>query len=720
MRHTSHSKVWISLGLLPLVLLLALACTSETVKEVPVEVVVEKEVIREVQIPGETVVVEKEVVREVQIPGETVVVEKEVVREVQVPGETVVVEKEVVKEVMVPGETVVVTEVVVKEVEVEVVVVKEVVKEVMVPGETVVVEKEVVKEVMVPGETVVVEKEVVREVEVEVVVEKEVVKEVEVEKVVVVEKVVPAPAKRKVLKVMTAQNFGNFSPFVVIGHTQDQIHTFLFSGLLQADPFKLDWSPGLAERWEFAPDGSSYTFHIRKNALWHDGQPVTAKDVAFTFKTHLQPDVASLRAQNFAQIKGGQDFLDGKTNEVPGLVVMDDQTIRIELGEPDPRFVSSIWRQVILPEHILGDVPPGELGTHEYFLNPVGSGPFKFVKYIPSQLTELEANQDYYFGRPKLDGIQVINFDSMDALQIAMQRGEIHWQMSNNFSSDAYEAFINDPRLNVVSTPSGTWWHYLFSYRSLDAQGQDPRLHQAWLMAIDRETHVREFEPGSTVINTPIAMWDWFQKPEYAEAYPFDPAKSRELLEQMGWDPNREIEVITVAVEFLRDWMAVHQQWLGDVGIKIKPVFLDGPAFDDRYFGGDFDVAFIASGAGLDPDDWLSRDFTTKSQWASEPVVDLSGWADDEFLALIEAGRTTDRSKRIEVYQEISERLLHDLPYVPLHIRNNRWVVSKEFHWPVFAGLPEPTSIHDLPLPASACLGCEFSNWHVEEWDLRE
>ena len=73
MRHTSHPKFWISHGLLPLVLLLALACTSETVKEVPVEVVVEKEVVREVQVPGETVVVEKEVVREVQVPGETVV-----------------------------------------------------------------------------------------------------------------------------------------------------------------------------------------------------------------------------------------------------------------------------------------------------------------------------------------------------------------------------------------------------------------------------------------------------------------------------------------------------------------------------------------------------------------------------------------------------------------------------------------------------------------------
>ena len=119
-----------------MLLVLAVACAREVVKEVPVEKVVTKEVVKEVQIPGETVVVEKEV----QVPGETVVVTKEVVKEVQVPGETVVVTKEVVKEVQVPGETVVVT--------------KEVVKEVEVPGETVVVEKIVEKIVLatpIPG-----------------------------------------------------------------------------------------------------------------------------------------------------------------------------------------------------------------------------------------------------------------------------------------------------------------------------------------------------------------------------------------------------------------------------------------------------------------------------------------------------------------------------------------------------------------------------------------
>ena len=136
-----------------IVLVVALAC-SKAEPAAPAAsgetVVVEKEVIKEVQVPGETVVVEKEVIKTVEVPVEVI---KEVIKEVQVPGETVIVEREVVREVQVPGETIVVEKEVVKTVEVPMEVIKEVVKTVEVPGETVVVEKAVVKEVMVAQES---------------------------------------------------------------------------------------------------------------------------------------------------------------------------------------------------------------------------------------------------------------------------------------------------------------------------------------------------------------------------------------------------------------------------------------------------------------------------------------------------------------------------------------------------------------------------------------
>ena len=320
-------ELWQCLGLITVIVALgALACTREVLKEVPVEVVVEKEVIREVKVPGETVVVEKEVVKEVQVE---VVVEKEVVKEVQVPGETVVVEKEVIKEVRVPGETVVVE--------------KEVIKEVRVPGETVVVEKEVVKEVQVE---VVVEKEVIKEVIKEVVVEKEVIKEVQVEVVVEKEvikeviKEVTVEVERKDEKTITVAKGApsTFMPHNARSSTMLWAYHLAFSYLLAPNPATNAWDPDLAERWEVAPDGKSWTFYLRKNAVWEDGMPVTSEDVAFTIKSYLTPATVSRFPLSPEGIVGGLEYIDGKSTDVPGIVVVDDYTVRVDLKDPDAFF----------------------------------------------------------------------------------------------------------------------------------------------------------------------------------------------------------------------------------------------------------------------------------------------------------------------------------------------------------------------------------------------
>ena len=267
-----------------MLLVVAAACSAETV-EVPGEtVVVEKEVVKEVMVPGETVV--QEVVKEVMVPGETVVVEKVVTETVEVPGQTVVVEKVVTETVEVPGQTVTV----------------EVVKEVMVPGETVVVEKEVVKEVMVPGETVVVEKEVVKEVMVPgqtVVVEKEVVKEVMVPgETVVVEKVVVQEVVKEVevpamsmgpqgaLNVGFPDMVGRYGthPVVTDSNSTGLSHLAAGEALSYTDINNVDL-PRLAKSWSISPDNLVWTFKLEEGVQFHRGYgEMTADDVIFSIE----------------------------------------------------------------------------------------------------------------------------------------------------------------------------------------------------------------------------------------------------------------------------------------------------------------------------------------------------------------------------------------------------------------------------------------------------
>ena len=346
----------------------------------------EEEVIKTVEVPGETVV--REVVKEVQVPVETVVVKEEVVKEVMVPGETVVVEKEVVKTVEVPGETVTV----------------EVVKEVMVPGETVVVEKEVVKTVEVPGQTVVVEKEVVKTVEVPGP-ERVMVKEVPGKNYVTdasTGKVVVAPEYGGTITF--AQKEEPAGPDTVISGVW--AHTYV-AGVSEKLAMA-DWATPrdkhdffylnpptntigvLAESWS-QPDPLTYVINVRQGVHWHDkppmnGRELTAQDIEYNFHrvlgigsgfTEKSPQVYSINAGEFESI-----------------TATDQSTVVFKMNEPRLSALASIlddWSAWIYPPEVIK-----EHGDVSDWRNLVGTGPMMMTDWTKDSSRIWERTPDYW------------------------------------------------------------------------------------------------------------------------------------------------------------------------------------------------------------------------------------------------------------------------------------------------------------------------------------
>ena len=556
------------------------ACASDPViKEVPVEVVVEKEVVKEVMVPGETVVVEREVVKEVMIPGETIVVEKEVVKEVMIPGETIVVEKEVVKEV-----------------EVEVVVEKEVVKEVMVPGETIIVEKEVVKEVMVPGETIIVEKEVVKEVMVPG--ETVVVKEVEIREVIkTVEVPVAAPEKEKVLRVRIERDPTSRAEGTPGG--LDFPMLYIGQPLVRPGPDSTI-EPGIAQRWESNEDATSWTFYISPGVKWHDLEPFTAEDVAFTFTWFLEPE--SPMSTEYLIIKGGADYHAGTADSLPGITVVDDLTVKFDLENSDPNFAQkmSTYGIYLLPEHVFGGMTREEFDRHPSWttsdgVGPIGLGPFKMAKLVPNQFAELVAFDEFFLGAPNIDSLVIVNIVSPDAAQLAMKRGDIDLALWGQLSTEILESFVPDPRFNVVgSLPTNDFTYYINNHVE-DLRNEKFRL--AFAKAFDRQALLDGFA-GGLGVTLPInfALHQDMFKPEWNNIYDFDPEESKRLLAEIGWDSNREIDVILINNRFdlWADQLAVEQQMLAEVGIKANYRSLERGAFVDLIVGDnpkdDFDM----------------------------------------------------------------------------------------------------------------------------------
>ena len=687
-----------------LVVVASLACTKEVVKEVQVEVVVEKEVVKEVMVPGETIVVEKEVVKEVMIPGETIVVEKEVVKEVMVPGETVVVEKEVVKEV-----------------EVEVVVEKEVVKEVMVPGETIVVEKEVVKEVMVPGETIVVEKEVVKEVRIpgEIVVEKEVIKEVEVVKEIVVE--VPMGPEEEVINLRMSSMVLKFAPYTAVSGAVSAVGNYVFSHMVFADPHNYEYIPDLPERWEISPSGDSYTFFLRKNATWHDGTPVTAHDVEFTFQTYINPESLVRVPKSLEMVKGAGAVIDGEADAATGITVIDDHTIKFDMEFPTGVFLNALYLKPVLPKHVLGELPMNMIDEDKFFVDGMmGSGPYTFVQHKPDNFLEFEANPDYYFGRPKIDRVFMHVIPSPDSTQIAMQRGEIDVSRRGGLSIEGYKAFIQDPRF-VVSAVAAQMTNAGYGFNLRNPWLQDRRIRQAWLMAIDRRKLVDTYANGlGNIYNSTLHLPPGSHTMEMDALYPFDPKAARMLLEEADWDFDRVVEVSigVVSDPARRAQYAVEQQMLAEAGIMTEYVEYEGAVSTERWYtnprtkeeGG---VEVIRGGG------WGGSVLNSRYYYDSTGP-DPHGYTTPEMDALFDRGpKALSTSEMEEIGKAINDMLVRDLPVAPLWSGARLFTYASKVFVPGFGNRPQPSSLREIDIMPIMMWN---ANWfyHIEQWDVRE
>ena len=522
--------------------------------------------------------------------------------------------------------------------------------------------------------------------------------------------------EEKVLRIASSAAPPNFNPLIAVSRTQHWVFNHIYSSLAMPDPIGQKMSPDLAERWDAAMDGLSMTFHLRKNALWHDGTPVTAHDVAWTYHMYLNGETGSKRSGALSLIKGAEAYTSGEADTVEGIVVLDDHTIRFDQAFPNILFLQQTIYP-ILPKHVLGDVPPAELANEKFFFDsPLGSGPFKFVNYVPDQRIEFEANDDYYFGRPNIDREVLSIIKSPDAVQIALQRGEIHLPIfdgGEEATTEMYQAFIQDPRFRVASARGTTLVSYAFNSRN-DYLNND-KMRQAFLHALDRQKLVDTFAQGNGLIFNSFMVHDWYQQPDWSDRYPYDPERARQLIAESGWDTDREIGVtiITVGGEEARAMLAAEQQMLAEVGIKIKfhevELALWVETFYETY---EWELIRVTFGVFPDPDGFLSfhvRSGSRNAMGYANPVLDEK----------IEAGkRSISVEERASIYQEINEEMITSLPLAPVHLRNQWWIIDKSFSIPYFDMLPEATSFATVPVGSSYLAHADWQKYHIEQWDV--
>ncbi|HEV2527026.1 MAG TPA: ABC transporter substrate-binding protein [Thermomicrobiales bacterium] len=378
----------------------------------------------------------------------------------------------------------------------------------------------------------------------------------------------------------------------------------LFNALVNASPIDGTMVPDLADYWERAADGVTYTFHLNRNATWHDGTPVTANDVVFSFDAHLAETSTSPRRSSILLVLESYQAVDDYTFEA------------VSLGPVSIFLEKSVALVPIIPRHIWESVPfdesygtdPGATGTDP--ARVVGSGPFRFTERVEGSYVTISRNDSYWLPEqiPTIDSFTLqVNPEPSSNIQ-ALTTGQS--DISGGIPPAQVDVISQaNPDLTVVAydTTSFTFYAGLLDDPVRSPFFMEKPVRQALMYALDRDLIAESVYLGYAIpaVGTQPVLSPAFQPDRITTRYTYDPAMATQLLDGAGWLPGadgiREKDGVRFSFECVyaegvaanEQQIPAMQQYWSDVGVEMLPVAIPFPTLVDRVLDGDIQMTVI-------------------------------------------------------------------------------------------------------------------------------
>lgn len=471
---------------------------------------------------------------------------------------------------------------------------------------------------------------------------------------------------------------GLFSPLLSNTTYDNNVNSLIYSPLILLDENN-EYKPGLAEKYEFSDDQLTVTFHLRKDVKWHDGEPFTADDVLFTFTSMADPNYTGSRFNEISKIAGAQDYHDGKSDSISGIKVIDENTISFTYTEVFAPSLSNFSQRGIIPKHIWSKVNIADWDNASDILNkPIGTGPYKFVEFKPDQYVELERNEDYFGGAPKIEKF-VFKVTNTETELSELAKGDLDVVTLTSTKEEDFK-MLKDAGMKIEEKPSANY--QFMTMNSNKEFFKDKKVRQAITYAINREGMVKSLigEHGQ-VVNAPISLAGWAYPESGLNTYDYNVDKAKELINEAGWSENNgalekdgvkfEVDMLVPTGNKVREQSAtIIQQNLKDVGIIVNISTMDiGSAMAKTHGEGDYDMGLFGFTLEVDPGDadryWASS-IANGSQFNFSNFINTKS---DELLD--KATKTIDRNERKEIYAEWGKLINEEAPYVFLYSQND-------------------------------------------------
>ncbi len=484
----------------------------------------------------------------------------------------------------------------------------------------------------------------------------------------------------------------------------------LFEGLVQVNPQTLNLEPGVAERWEVSEDGMTYTFHLRENAKWSNGDPVIAADFEYGWFRAILPDYAAKYTNLFDGIAGvvafretRQALLENATDfnaafeqtltawdETVGIETPDDHTLIVQMERPVPFFLQLASFGTFHPIHQasyelhaevhISDIDgrirwlQGHFGEPEHL---VTNGPYQLSEYKPAEQIVIDANE-HYWGRQSMGNDRIIAL-RIETLGNQIQNyidGEIDFipnmpsgdPVVSDLSRQAREGERND--IHTVAA-AGTYFYRFNCMATINGEPNpfaDARVRRAFSLAIDRQSIVervtQQREPVATTLVPPGSVAGYDTPTD--EASIFNPERAAQLLDDAGYADRSTLPRITFVYNneaaHERAAQAIQQQWQAHLGVRVELEGIEWGQLLQRLDDGDFMIGRAGwFGDYQDPTTWLdmfrTEDGNNDSRYSSARY--------DELLA--QASIETDPAARFSLLREAEALLMSEAPVAPIY-----------------------------------------------------
>lgn len=489
-------------------------------------------------------------------------------------------------------------------------------------------------------------------------------------------------AEKKVLRINNSSEPGSLHPGTAQGTHDSWMLEHAFEGLTKKTP-EGEIVDGMAEKWDRSEDGLTWTFHIKDDVKWSNGDPVTAEDFEYAWKYALHPETASQYAYQLYYLAGAEEFNSAENEadyaeleENVGVKAVDEKTLEVTLGEPTPYFLdlTAFYTYYPVNKNVQEENPDWALEAESY----VSNGAFKLTEWKHKESMTLEKNEHYYDkDKINLDEVQMVMIEDENTAWQMYQADEL--DLAYPLPNDIQGELVNSNNEEFHNAPDLALYYY--NLNNDVKPFNNPKVRKALSMAIERKSLVEHVaqggqKPALSIIPPGIPDVSGDFQENTGELFKEDVEEAKKLLEEglkeEGMNKMPEFTILYNTLEAHKKIAeAIQEMWRKNLEVEVKLENAEFQVKIDREKAGDYDISRAGwIGDYVDPMTFLDL-------WVTDGPHNDANWSNAEYDELIKKAKTTmDEKDRADTMHKAEEVLIDEMPVIPIYFYTKPYTVK--------------------------------------------